>query len=319
VPLAAAISRFTDRSSKFRVEWPRRAWWVKVFLFWLALQGLVVLVVRLARAEIGEVPAPPAPAPPAPTPPALTEGQVAGLGLAGLAIGLGITGLVEAAGGVMATVGVAETTALGVGIGQALAQGGVAGTTAAISIGTVAVASIAISILALGIIVVVLLPTLAQALRQSHPQIARSGGTGEQTDQMHQQTVQAAELENNPQGAVTVEVAISPGGDLVGIAINDDLDLNAAMDAAINAGGQSNVPPGIPTTHVELSPVTDLTTPGDPTATPDAPAPDQGSPDVGLFMVADGGSSREAAVPNLPTAWALLAAGTVAWAMRRRN
>jgi hypothetical protein len=35
------------------VEWPSWAWWVKVFLVWLALQGLVVLVVRLAGARYG--------------------------------------------------------------------------------------------------------------------------------------------------------------------------------------------------------------------------------------------------------------------------
>jgi hypothetical protein len=50
---AFAVSRFTDKSSTVGqlIEWPPRAWWVKVFLVWLALQGLVVIVVRLAGAR----------------------------------------------------------------------------------------------------------------------------------------------------------------------------------------------------------------------------------------------------------------------------
>jgi hypothetical protein len=275
-----------------------------------AAASLMVLAsAQRVGAELDPAPAPPALSPPAPAASALTEGQVADLGVvAGL---MAMAVLAEAAAGVIQTVGVAEAGALSAGIGQALAQGGVAGTVAAVSITTVTVATVAISLLALGIIVIVVAPTLAASLRANHSQRGPSITTGEQTDDMHQ-AIQAAA---NAAGSITINFG-GRGGDL------DVSDLDATVDAAIAAGldtGPLNAP-GTALT-VDLNPV-DTSNPGE-SGPPSGPPSDSASADVGLFMVIDerpGAFLVEAggSVASPAALWLLIGAGAVRWAIRRR-
>jgi hypothetical protein len=286
------------------VEWPSRAWWVKVFLFWLALQGLVVILVRLAGAEIGDVPA----AEPQ-TGPLSETGQnalamaVIGLGLGALAIALG-----EA---VEAAVAVAAGVAVG---GGALATGITLGAAAVVV--TVVVATVVVS-------AVVVAPALNAALRaRGTPQSGPSITTGEQSDAMHQAIQQAAELEANPQSGLAVRFSLAGRGlDLTDL--NDPEIDEALLDAISNPSG---VNPGSgqtpPSTGLNLTVglVNDSNTvnPSEsgPVSSPSpAPAPD-GLGDVGLFMVADPGLSQ--GIPSLGAIWMLLLGGAGWMVVRRR-
>jgi hypothetical protein len=309
VPLAAAISaasRLVDRSSKIRIDWPSRAWWVKVFFVWLALQGLVVILVRLAGAEIGELP-------PAPPPDPLSEPQQNALAMA--VIGLGLAALAIALGEVAeATVAVTAGVAVGAG---ALVTG--------ITLGAVAVV-VAVAVATVVVSAVVVAPALNAALRaRGTPQSGPSITTGEQTDAMQQAIQQAAELEANPQSSLSVRFSLAGRGlDL------DDPEIDQALlDAVSNPSGITigdvpGSPPGsVPGTGltIGLSPV-DTATPGEsgPPSSPSDPAPGPGIDGIGLFMVAGPGLDivNQSPVPTMRTLWMLLLGGAGWMVVRRR-
>jgi hypothetical protein len=328
---AFAVSRFADKSSTIGglIELPPWRWWVKMLMVLAGLMALAAIVVKLAGAEIGELPPPVEPAPPAAPPSAAME---AALTVAAIALAAVVTA--EAVGGSLNAVAVSPEgrAAIAAGIRAAMSQGGVAGTTAAISIGAIGVASgpMVALVAIVGLIGIIAIVNSAGTTVRPGNQVSFSvtNNPGNQTEG----------APSTPSTSMDVSIPGEPGMTIVNLAtITATIDMEgnltainsqpvtvtpegAVVGGGIGSGGMvvgdvPGSPPGsAPNTGltIGLSPV-DTATPGEsgPPSSPSDPAP--GLDGMGLFMVVDGATG----VPTLAPLWLLLT-GLLGWALRRR-
>jgi hypothetical protein len=307
------------------VKWLLK-WAVIVGLFAWLLIGMIALWPSTARGEWDPVPQAPQAVAPAP---ALSPAAVTSLEIA--VIGLGLTALAAA---------LAEAAEAAVAVTAGVAAGG-----GLVTVATLAAVTAVITVVVAAVVVsaVIVAPALVAEIRARHAVQAPSVGTGEQTDDMHQATQQAADLAANPQGVLSFPFS----------GRGHDVDLENQIEAVINnatggltIGDVPGAPPGsVPGLGLGLGLSLSPTTPSNPIASdlvdvpgamPDpgainvpesGPAPG-GFPDapsccgdggMGLMAFEPGPERPERAVPSIPTwlMW-LMGLGVGGWALRRR-